>query len=98
MWREANSSLIDWDQTFIEGLTEDMETEQEESDADETEFDILPPPPKIQSCREAISALKDVQAFLENRFAFELASLSSTLIDKIAILNGANSKQTTLDD
>ena len=40
-----------------------METEQEESDADETEFDILPPPPKIQSCREAISALKDVQFF-----------------------------------
>ena len=75
-----------------------METEQEESDADETEFDILPPPPKIQSCREAISALKDVQAFLENRSAFELASLSSTLIDKIAILNGANSKQATLDD
>ena len=36
--------------------------------------------------------------FLENRSAFELASLSSTLIDKIAILNGANSKQTTLDD
>ena len=70
-----------------------METDQEESDADETDFYILPPPPKIQSCREAISALKDAQAFLENGSAFELASLSSTLIDKIA-----NSKQTTLDD
>ena len=40
-----------------------METEQEESDADETEIDILPPPPKIQCCREAISALKDCRLF-----------------------------------
>ena len=67
----------------LQDLTEDMETEQEESDADETEFDILPPQPKIQSCREAMSALKDVQAFLENRSAFDLAALSSTLKQKL---------------
>ena len=90
----------DWDRTFIKGLTaEDMETaEQEECDVDETEYDTLPPPPKIKSVGEAALALQDVQAFLEDRSEFDLASPSSNLIDKIAVLNVTKNKQTTIDN
>ena len=39
------------------------------------ETDTLPQPPKIQSCREALTLLKDVQTFLERRPAFNEAPL-----------------------
>ncbi len=40
-----------------------------------------------------------MQSFLEFHSAFEEASVSTSLIDKIAILLGMyNTKQTTLDD
>ena len=62
------------------------------------EYDTLPPPPKIKSVGEAVLALQDIQAFLENWSEFDLASLSSNLIDKIAVLNVTKNKQTTIDN
>ncbi len=78
--------------------TED--TANQNTDHDELETDILPPAPKIQSFREALVCLKYAKGFLEFHSAFEEASLSSTLIDKIAILllGTYNTRQTTLDD
>ena len=91
-----------WDQTFIEGLTERTQTGHpqtlEDSETEDLETDILPPPPKIQSCREALALLKDVQMFLESQSAFDEASLTSTLIDRIVVLSTFKTKQSTLDD
>ena len=82
-----------WDQTFIEGLTE----QTEHSDTEEQETDVLPPPPKIQSYREALDLVKDVQSFLESNSAFDEAFHASNLIDHIAVLSTAK-RQSTLDD
>ena len=86
-----------WDETFIEGLTEHTQTDipqtLEDSETEELETDILPPPPKMQYCGEALALLKDVQTFLESRSAFDKASLTSKLIDQIAVLSTFKTRQ-----
>ena len=85
-----------WDQTFIESLTEQIQTDIPQT-LEDSETDILPPPSKIQSCGEALRLLKDVQTFLESRSAFDEASLTSTLIDQIAVMSTFKKRQSTLD-
>lgn len=51
---------------------------------EEEEFNVPPPVPKIQSCKEAIQSLEDVKIFLEDRGCFEQASTASSLLAQMA--------------
>ena len=62
-----------WDQTFLEGLSEQTNqnghsVEDEESDTED--IDLLPPSLKIKTFKEAIDSLQDVKNFLERRSCF----------------------------
>ena len=70
-----------WDETFLEGLTGQNETAIAEEDSDTEDLDLLPPPPKIRSCQEAIRSLKGVKNFLESRNCFTEATATCSLID-----------------
>ena len=50
------------DDRFLECLAQSKSVvEEEESDTEE--LDLLPPPPKIKNCREAIESLEEVKNF-----------------------------------
>ena len=86
-----------WDQAFMENLTENVHVQESDSEEEELETDVLPPPSKITSYRQALGMLKDVQTYLESRSALDEAFLTSTLVDKVAVLSTLKTKQSTLD-
>ena len=78
-----------WDDRFLECLAQSKSVvEEEESDTEE--LDLLPPPPKIKNCKEAMESLEEVKNFLESRDCFTEAS---TAIDQVAWLHSTNTKQ-----
>ena len=87
-----------WDETFLEGLAGHNETAITEEDSDTEDLDLLPPPPKIRSCQEAIKSLEDVKNFLESRNCFTEATATCTLIDQVAKVHSVTARQSTLDD
>ena len=54
------------------------------------------PSPKIKSFKEAISALEDVQNFLESRNCPEDATMAAMLIDNLATQRASSAKETSL--
>ena len=90
-----------WDQTFLECLSE--QTSQnghsvEDEESDTKDIDLLPPPLKIVTFKEAIDSLQDVTNFLESRSCFYEATDTSCLIDRVAMLHSVNARQSTLDE
>ena len=65
-----------WDQAFMENLTENVHVQESDSEEEELETDVLPPPSKITSYRQALGMLKDVQTYLESRSALDEAFLT----------------------
>ena len=90
-----------WDQTFLESLSEQTNQNEhsvEDKESDTEDIDLLPPPLKIKTFKEAIDSLQDVKNFLENPLCFTEATDTSCLIDKIAMLHSVNARQSTLDE
>ena len=65
-----------WDQTFLEGLSGHS---VEDEDSDTEDIDLLPPPLKIKTFKEAIDSLQDVKRFFESRSCCTEASDTSCL-------------------
>ena len=87
-----------WDTNFMDQLVEDEEEAEQEDEWEDDAIDTDPAPPKIQSFKEALLALGDVQQFLESRGCIEEALNIGSNIDTITFLKLKSSKQTTLRD
>ena len=70
----------------------------EDEESDSKDIDLLPPPLKIVTFKEAIDSLQDVTNFLESRSCFTEATDTSCLIDRVAMLHSINARQSTLDE
>ena len=55
----------------------------------EKDYDVPPPPPKIQSYKQAVEALEDIKIFLEHHDCLELASNATTLLSELATCHAA---------
>ena len=70
-----------------------------DSDTEEVDYDLLPPPPKLTCFKQAIEALEDVQVFLEHRGYVEQATSRSVgnVMISLAGISIDNYTQTTID-
>ena len=56
----------DWDEHFLAGLSRDQaDTAEEPNDQEDNSYDLEPPSPKIKIYKAAVSAIEDIQAFLD---------------------------------
>ena len=87
----------DWDEQFMSNLTTD-----DENEADDEQFDIEPPSPKVKSFDEAVTMLEDVQYFLDNKGYSDIATQINSQIDTVVNLHWEeklrSSRQTTMDE
>ena len=93
----------DWDEHFLAGLSRDQaDTAEEPEDQEDDSYDLEPPSPKIKMYKEAVSAIKDIQAFLDFKRHNELSTKLGTHINSIISLQCPHtcktSVQTTIDD
>ena len=75
----ADFDCEDWDENWLNSLNVD----NPDSDTEEVDYDLLPPPPKLTCFKQAIEALEDVQAFLEHRGYVELATSVGKVMIKV---------------
>lgn len=91
----------DWDERFLASISQEQaETVQAEDDDDEL-YDLEPPPPKIKTYQEAISAIEDVQMFLDRKGHNELATKLESQMNSIVSLQFSSARfsvQTRIDD
>ena len=75
---------------------------EEPEDQEDDSYDLEPPSPKIKTYKEAVSAIEDIQAFLDFKGHNELSTKLGTHINSIVSLQCAHtcktSVQTTIDD
>ena len=92
----------DWDEHFLAGLSRDQADTEEPEDQEDDSYDLEPPSPKIKTYKEAVSAIEDIQAFLDFKGHNELSTKLGTHINSIVSLQCAHtcktSVQTTIDD
>ena len=65
----ADFDCEDWDEKWLNSLNDNPDSDigdNPNSDAEEVDYDLLPPPPKLTCFKQAIEALEDVQVFLEH--------------------------------
>ena len=75
----------DWDENFLDSLTEEESTAMVcNSSGEEEEFNVAPPVPKIQSFKEAVESVEDIKIFLEDRGCVELADSATFLLAQMA--------------
>ena len=88
-----------WDSNFLSQLGEDHEDVSEDEE-DITMIDETPQPPilKIQTYKEALKSLEDVQQFLESRGHIEEALSLGSSIDRVAYIQLQCTSQTTIHD
>ena len=91
----------DWDECFLASISQEQaETEQAEDEEDEL-YDLEPPPPKIKTYQEAVSAMEDVQMFLDSKGHNELATKLGSQVNSIVSLQFSSAKfsvQRRIDD
>ena len=89
----------DWDEHFLAGLSQD--TAKEPEDQEDDSYDFEPPSLRIKTYKEAVSAIEDIQAFLNFKGHNELSTKLGTHINSIVSLQCAHtcktSVQTTID-
>ena len=68
-----------------------------DSDTEEVDYDLLPPPPKLTCFKQAIEALEDVPAFLEHQGYVEQATSVGKVMINLAGISVHNYTQTTID-
>ena len=71
----------------------------DDSDTEEVDYDLLPPPPKLTCFKQAIEAVEDVQAFLEHQGYVEQATSVGKMMINLAGISYSvhNYTQTTID-
>ena len=86
----------DWDEHFLAELSRDQaEPEDEEDDS----YDLEPASPKLKTYKEAVSAIEDVQVFLDFKGHNELSTKFGTHIDSIVSAHACTTSiQTTIDE
>lgn len=90
----------DWDEHFLVGLSRNQADTEEPEDQEDDSYDLEPPSPKIKIYKEAVSAIEDIQAFLDFKGHNELSTKLETHINRIVSLQRAHtctSVQTTID-
>ena len=90
----------DWDEHFLVGLSRNQADTEEPEDQEDDSYDLEPPSPKIKTYKEAVSAIEDIQAFLDFKGHNELSTKLETHINSIVSLQRAHtctSVQTTID-
>ncbi len=91
-----------WENEFLTMLVSDQEircddTNQNKSEGESDDNDIVPPEPKIKTIRSAIQLLEEVQYFLQYHGYTCPSSLSSP-IDTLADIQSKKLIQTSIDD
>ena len=88
-----------WDEQFLQSLdSQDVTTVSVDiSDEEEEEEDLGPPQPKVSSLVDAISSLESVREYLDTKGYLSEASIVSSAVDKVALLQCCN-RQTRLDE
>ena len=86
----------DWDEHF---LAQDQADTEEPEDQEDDSYDLEPPSPKIKTYKEAVSAIEDIQAFLDFKGHNELSTKLGTHINSVISLQCAHTTvQTTIND
>ena len=92
----------DWDEHFLAELSQDQADTEEPEDEEDDLYDLEPASPKLKTYKEAVSAIEDVQAFLDFKGHNELSTKFETHIDSIVSLQRAHactiSILTTIDE
>ena len=63
----------DWDDRFLASISQEQAENKEAEDEEDEVYDLEPPPPKIKTYQEAVSATEDAQMFLDSKGYNELA-------------------------
>ena len=90
----------DWEEIFFHNLGTDS-LAPEDAEEEEDQYDVDPPPPKITMYEDAISALEDVQRFMDNKGHSEQATTISSVMNKVTELHCVSlslGRQSTLQD
>ena len=91
----------DWEACFFEQFGDEDQQQggdNEIDEDDEIEMDVEPHPAKVKSFKDATLALEDVNQFLENRGYIQASSMVGSVIDEVAGLKAASTKQITIHD
>ena len=72
----------DWKEHFFHNFGTDS-LAPEDAEEEEDQYDVDPPPPKITKYEDAISALEDVQRFMDNKGHSEHATTNSSVMNKV---------------
>ena len=86
-----------WDATFMSELVVGDGQEDVSEEVSEDGM-AIPPVPAINSFKEAMKSLEDVQQFLESRGQMEEANVLGSSVDRIARIQIQSTTQTTIDD
>ena len=91
----------DWDDRFLASISQEQVKIEEAEDEEDELYDLEPPPPKLRTFQEAVSAIENVQMFLDNKGHNELATKLGSQINSIVSLQFSSAKcsvQTRIDD
>ena len=91
----------DRDDRFLASISQEQaETEEAEDEEDEL-YDLEPHPPKLKAYQEAVSAIEDMQTFLDSKGHNELATKLGSQMNSTVSLQFSSAKcsvQTRIDD
>ena len=76
----------DWDDRFLASTSQEQAETEEAEDEDDELYDLEPHPPKLKTYQEAVSAIEDVQTFLDSKGHNELAMKLGSQINSIVSL------------
>lgn len=99
---DSDATDADWDNQFMAEINPNqLDLGTQEDNDDDDSFDLQPPGSKYSTYQEAITALEDVQAFLDCKGHSELATTVGAQIDSVMRLNSASmssARQSTIDE
>lgn len=75
-----------WDEHFLAELSRDQEDAEEPEDEEDDSYDLEPASPKLKTYKETVSAVEDIQAFLDFKGHNELSTKFGTHINSIVSL------------
>ena len=91
----------DWDEQFLQKLSADQHPEEIVDEECDECFDLEVTQPKFRTYQEAVSALEDVQEFLDSKGHNEVATKIGAQVNTVVNLHSISiscTRQTTLDE
>lgn len=86
-----------WEEQFFSSINPTTSTCME-SEPEEDDLDLEPPPPKLRNIGEAVRHLEDVREFLDSRGYVTEATTIASAVDTVASLHCKAHHQSTLDE